>query len=61
MGDNPKIVPAGEFIVGSLAVAGIIKPEDSYRAVRIVEEELEAWLANKLWNEPDWLNRFKRH
>jgi TATA-box binding protein (TBP) (component of TFIID and TFIIIB) len=41
------MVPAGEFIVGTLIVAGIVKQEDAERAVKIVEEELEVWLAIK--------------
>jgi hypothetical protein len=43
--EERKIVPAGEFIVGTLVVAGIVKPEDAQRAREIVEEEVTVWLA----------------
>lgn len=45
--EKSNMVPAGEFIVGTLIVAGIVKPDDAERAVRIVEEELGVWLAIK--------------
>ncbi|MGY8634383.1 hypothetical protein RAD15_18060 [Bradyrhizobium sp. 14AA] len=42
-----------EYIVGTLLVRGVVKPEDVERAHNIVEEELAAWLTiremNKLW------------
>ena len=47
-----SMVSAGEFIVGTLIVAGIVKPDDAERAVRIVEEELGIWLAIKNFNGP---------
>jgi hypothetical protein len=50
--EKSKMVPAGEFIVGTLIVAGIVKPEDAQRAIKIVDEELTAWLAIKNFNEP---------
>lgn len=39
------MVRAGEFIVGTLLHAGVVKPEDAELAVQIVEEELTVWLA----------------
>jgi hypothetical protein len=39
------MVPAGEFIVGTLIHAGIVKPDDAERAAKIVEEELQVWLS----------------
>ena len=45
------MVPAGEFIVGSLVVARIVKPEDAERATKIVEEELQVWLAIRDFNK----------
>lgn len=45
--DRPKLVPAGEFIVGMLVVTGIVRPEDAERATAIVEEEVKVWLAIK--------------
>jgi hypothetical protein len=45
------MVSTGEFIVGTLVVAGIVKPEDSKRAIAIVEEELGVWLMIKKHNE----------
>jgi hypothetical protein len=41
------MVPAGEFIVGTLLHAGVVKPDDAELAIRIVEEELTVWLAIK--------------
>jgi hypothetical protein len=53
MSDNqPNMVPAGEFIVGTLVHAGIVKPSDAERAVLIVEEELQVWLAIRNFNPP---------
>jgi hypothetical protein len=49
--ERPKMVSAGESIVGTLVVRGIVKPEDAERAIRIVEEELGVWLAIKKFNE----------
>jgi TATA-box binding protein (TBP) (component of TFIID and TFIIIB) len=46
-----NMVSAGEFIVGTLVVAGAVKPEDAERAIKIVEEELGVWLAIKKHNE----------
>ena len=46
-GEKLNMVPAGEFIVGTLVVAGIVKPDDAERAVKIVEEELGVWFAIK--------------
>jgi predicted phosphoribosyltransferase len=37
------MVSAGESIVGTLVVRGIIKPEDAELAIAIVEEELGVW------------------
>ena len=48
---GPDMVSAGEFIVGTLVVAGIVKPEDAERAIKIVEEELGVWLIIKKHNE----------
>ena len=48
--EKPKMVPIGEYIVGTLLHAGIVKPEDAARAIEIVEEELGAWLAIKKFN-----------
>jgi hypothetical protein len=45
--EKPNMVPAGEFIVGALLHAGVVKPEDAELAVKIVEEELTVWLAIK--------------
>jgi hypothetical protein len=50
--EKSNMVPAGEFIVGTLIVAVIVKPGDAERAVKIVEEELGAWLAIKEFNDP---------
>jgi hypothetical protein len=49
--EEPKMVSAGESLVGTLVVAGIVKPEDSERAIKIIEEELGVWLAIKKFNE----------
>jgi hypothetical protein len=49
--EKPKMVSAGESIVGTLVVRGIIKPEDAELAIAIVEEELGVWLAIKKFNE----------
>jgi hypothetical protein len=46
------MVAAGEFIVGALIAAGIVKQDDAERAIKIVEEELGVWLAIKKFNEP---------
>ena len=43
--EKPKIVPIGNYIVGTLIHVGIVKSEDGPRAIRIVEEELDVWLA----------------
>lgn len=52
MGDeNPNIISAGKSVVGTLVARGIIKPEEAERAIKIIEEELGAWLAIKHWNE----------
>ena len=48
---RPEMVSAGESIVGTLVVRGIIKPEDVELAIAIVEEELGVWLAIKKFNE----------
>jgi hypothetical protein len=44
---------AAEYIVGTLLVRGVVKPEDSERAHAIVAEELTVWFAirehNKEW------------
>jgi len=48
---RPEMVSAGESIVGTLVVRGIIKPEDAELAIVIVEEELGVWLAIKKFNE----------
>jgi hypothetical protein len=48
--EKPKIIPIGEYIVGTLLHAGIVKPEDAPRAIKIVEEELGVWLAIKKLN-----------
>ena len=47
-----KIVPAGEFIVGTLIHAGIVKPKDADRATKIVEEEIQVWLTIRDLNAP---------
>jgi hypothetical protein len=52
-GEQPRLVPAGDFIVGTLVHVGIVKPEDAERAREIVEEELRVWLAIKEYNEPN--------
>ena len=49
--EKSKMVSAGEFIVGTLVVAGVVKPEDAERAIKIVEEELGTWLAIKKFND----------
>ena len=38
--ERPEMVSAGESIIGTLVVRGIIKPEDAELAIAIVEEEL---------------------
>ena len=48
--EKPRMVPIGEYIVGTLLHAGIVKPEDAPRAIKIVEEELGVWLAIKKFN-----------
>jgi predicted phosphoribosyltransferase len=40
---RPEMVSAGESIVGTLVVRGIIKPGDAELAIAIVEEELGVW------------------
>jgi hypothetical protein len=50
--EKSNTVRAGEFIVGTLIHAGIIKQEDAERAIKIVEEELGVWLAIRKFNEP---------
>jgi len=45
------MVSVGEYIVGTLLHAGIIKPEDGARAEKIIEEELGVWLAIKKLND----------
>jgi hypothetical protein len=44
---------AAEYIVGTLLVRGVVKPEDSERAHAIVAEEPAVWFAirehNKEW------------
>jgi hypothetical protein len=50
--EKRKIVPAGEFVVGTLVVAGIVKPEDADRARQIVEEEVQVWLAIRDYKPP---------
>jgi hypothetical protein len=47
---KPKMVPIGEYIVGTLIHAGIVRSEDSARAIKIVEEELGVWLAIEKFN-----------
>jgi len=49
--ERPEMVSAGESIVGTLVVRGIINPEDAELAIAIVEEELGVWLAIKKFNE----------
>jgi hypothetical protein len=49
--DKPKMIPIGEYIVGTLVHAGIIKLEDGARAAEIVEEELGVWLSIKKFND----------
>lgn len=51
--DEQKMTPIGEYIVGTLVIRGIIKPEDAKRAVAIVEEELGVWLAIRDRNKPN--------
>jgi hypothetical protein len=41
---------ASEFIVGTLLVRGVVKPEDAERAHDIVEEELKVWLSIQEFN-----------
>ncbi len=48
--DKPKMVSIGEYIVGTLIHAGIVKPEDGPGAIKIVEEELGVWLAIEKFN-----------
>jgi hypothetical protein len=53
--DNRKseMAKAAEYIVGTLLVRGVVKPEDSERAHAIVAEELTVWFVirehNKEW------------
>jgi len=49
---EPDMVRAGEFIVGTLIHAGIVKSDDAQRAVTIVAEELQVWLAIRDFNRP---------
>ncbi len=51
--DKPKMAPIGEYIVGTLVVRGLVKPEDAARAAEIVEEELGVWLAITEFNKPN--------
>ena len=53
--DNRKseMVRAAEYIVGTLLVRGVVRPEDSERAHEIVAEELSVWLAIREFNE-EW-------
>jgi hypothetical protein len=51
--EKPDMVPVGEYIVGTLVVRGLVKPEDAARAVAIVEEELKVWLAIRDFNKPN--------
>ena len=48
-----EIIRAAQYIVGTLLVRGVVKPEDSERAHAIVAEELTVWLVirehNKEW------------
>jgi hypothetical protein len=46
------MTPVGEYIVGTLIHAGIVKPGDAALAVKIVEEELGVWLAIRDFNSP---------
>lgn len=41
---TPDMISAGEYIVGTLLVRGVVKAEDAERAVKIVAEELSVWL-----------------
>jgi hypothetical protein len=48
--EKPKMVPIGEYMVGTLIHAGVVKPEDGPRAIEIVEDELGVWLAIEEFN-----------
>ena len=48
--ERPEMVSAGESIVGTLVVRGIIKPQAEL-AIAVVEEEVGVWLAIKKFNE----------
>ena len=48
--DKPNMVPLGESVVGTLIAMGLVKPEDAARAIAIVEEEVQVWLAIKSFN-----------
>jgi hypothetical protein len=50
--EKRKIGRVGEFVVGTLAIAGIVKPEDAERARQIVEEEVQVWLAIRDFKPP---------
>jgi hypothetical protein len=52
MTDGKRMVPAGEFIVGTLLHAGVVKPDDAELAIKIVEEELTVWLAIRDFRPP---------
>jgi hypothetical protein len=50
---KPMTVSAGRFIVGTLVVRGVVKPDDAERATEIVDEELAVWLSIKEHNK-EW-------
>jgi hypothetical protein len=50
MAEKSQTRDASEFIVGTLLVRGVVKPEDAARAHDIVEEELRVWLSTQEFN-----------
>ncbi len=48
-----KMTPIGEYIVGTLVVRGLVKPEGAARVAEVVEEELGVWLAIREFNKPN--------
>jgi len=50
MAEKSETRDASEFIVGTLLVRGVVKPEDAERAHEIVEEELKVWLSIQEFN-----------
>ena len=52
LGDiEPDMVAAGQYIVGTLVHAGVVKAEHAELAVQIVAEELQVWLAIRDYNK----------